>query len=237
MPRSNRIALLIIASIIVAISVVLAIRLGKTHETSKNENLNNEAQQLIAQQQTNDSLRRVSYYRKNKNYHARKQKSYPSVENDVVVHSSTTNQSDKPLYPSKKKLTFDLNKADTIDLEQLYGIGPTLARRIVRYRERLGGFYSIEQLKEVYGLDVQLVERLSSQLTLSDTPLRTLNPNTATLNELKQHPYLDYYQAKAIVTFRQQGGKFHSSSDLLKIGLLDEATIRKIEPYLSFIET
>ncbi|MDO4217967.1 MAG: helix-hairpin-helix domain-containing protein [Bacteroidales bacterium] len=237
MPRSNRIALLIIASIIVAISVVLAIRLGKTHETSKNENLNNEAQQLIAQQQTNDSLRRVSYYRKNKNYHARKQKSYPSVENDVVAHSSTTNQPDKPLYPSKKKLTFDLNKADTLDLEQLYGIGPTLARRIVRYRERLGGFYSIEQLKEVYGLDVQLVERLSSQLTLSDTPLRTLNPNTATLNELKQHPYLDYYQAKAIVTFRQQGGKFHSSSDLLKIGLLDEATIRKIEPYLSFIET
>lgn len=137
-------------------------------------------------------------------------------------------------YPKKAPLHFDLNAADSIDLEQLRGIGPTFARRIIRYRERLGGFANVEQLKEVYGMTVETYEAVAPHLSVNPAAIKRLNPNTASLQQLKAHPYLDYYQARAIVAWREKGHHYDSANDLHLVSLLDDSAIAKMEPYFEY---
>lgn len=135
-------------------------------------------------------------------------------------------------YKPRPVLRFDLNEADTTDLQQLRGIGPVFARRIVRYRERLGGFVDKEQLMEVYGMTDTLYNLISPFLTLEHPAPRRLNVNTATLDELKRHAYLDYYKARAIVRFREQSGPFRKENDLLMVSQIDQETLDKLRPYI-----
>lgn len=131
-------------------------------------------------------------------------------------------------------LLVDLNTADTSRLQQLRGIGPVFASRIVKYRSLLGGFVSTDQLLEVYGFTEDRLASVEPHLTLSESDVKLLPINSATLNELRRHPYLDYYQARAIIDYRKSVGSIKSQDDLLKIPLLDENTIRKITPYIQY---
>ncbi|MBR5027803.1 MAG: helix-hairpin-helix domain-containing protein [Bacteroidales bacterium] len=126
----------------------------------------------------------------------------------------------------------ELNTADTSDLKELRGIGSGYAKRIVKYRERLGGFCKPEQLLEVYGFTPELYEKVAPNITIDGDELRKINLNTATIDQLKRHPYLDYYQAKAIVNYREKYGKFSTVNDLLKANLIYPETFEKIKPYL-----
>lgn len=129
---------------------------------------------------------------------------------------------------------FNLNEADTAQLQLVYGIGPVLARRIVKYRERLGGFVNTDQLNEVYGLDSVVVQRLVMNSFLSpDFTPNTKNINTADENALAAHPYFSKKIAQAIVMYRFQHGKYQTVDDLRKIQLMDERTINKILPYIT----
>jgi competence protein ComEA len=127
----------------------------------------------------------------------------------------------------------EINGADSAQLESLKGIGPTLASRIIRYRERLGGFYLLEQLKEVYGIDSALYEKLVPQVSLDVNLLRKIALNTAGLDEFRQHPYLSYRMASLIVNYRKQHGNYQELSDIKKIALMNEEIFSKIEAYLS----
>ncbi|HEY3402750.1 MAG TPA: helix-hairpin-helix domain-containing protein [Ohtaekwangia sp.] len=128
---------------------------------------------------------------------------------------------------------FDINTADSLRLEEIYGIGPKLSKRIINYREKLGGFVSIDQLKEVWGLDTTVVTRLTTQsFVLQNYVPVQLNLNQATENELSAHPYLSRKTAKAIVAYRFQHGPFGGFEDLRNIQALDINTIQKITPYL-----
>jgi competence protein ComEA len=129
---------------------------------------------------------------------------------------------------------FDINTADTSQLKSIYGIGEKLSLRIIKYRESLGGFVRQEQFNEVFGLDSAVINRLTERSFVEQnfTPLK-LNINNATEQELDRHPYLNRTQAKAILTYRFQHGKFTSVDELQKIQLLDKTTIDKISPYLS----
>lgn len=133
----------------------------------------------------------------------------------------------------KKAFTVDLNRGDTFDFQELRGIGPAYARRIVAYRERLGGFVDKAQLLEVWGVDSALYARIAPSLELSTAPVRRLNINSLSVQELKQHPYLDYYQAKEIVRHRERYGAFQSPADLRKVNLLDAETCARLIPYVS----
>ena len=133
----------------------------------------------------------------------------------------------------KKAFTVDLNRGDTLDFQELRGIGPAYARRIVAYRERLGGFVDKAQLLEVWGVDSALYDRIAPSLELSTAPVRRLNINSLSVQELKQHPYLDYYQAKEIVRHRERYGAFQSPADLRKVNLLDAETCARLIPYVS----
>ncbi len=139
------------------------------------------------------------------------------------------------IYPEKEKSArFNLNEADTTQLQKIYGIGPVLANRIVKYRNRLGGFVSHHQLKEVYGVDSTVVNRLQHASFLPEPlTVQQLNLNTADEKTLAAHPYLTKNIARAIVTYRFQHGKFQSVDDLARINLLDNVTLAKISPYLT----
>ncbi len=135
---------------------------------------------------------------------------------------------------NKIKEKFDLNKADSLQLISIYGIGGTLSARIIKYRNRLGGFISGEQLKEVYGLDTTVVNELIKKSFIEENfRPKTLDINLATEKELAAHPYLKYALAKAITAYRFQHGHFKSIDDLTNIAILDVITFEKIKPYLS----
>jgi len=142
----------------------------------------------------------------------------------------------RKIEPKEKPLTakFDLNKADTSQLIRIYGIGPKLSKRIVTYRDKLGGFVSPEQLTEVYGLDSLAVQTLFRKSFIDENfKPRLIDINTATEKELGDHPYIKYKLAKAIAVYRFQHGGYRVVDDLKKIALIDDAKFQKIKPYLS----
>lgn len=136
--------------------------------------------------------------------------------------------------PKKQRLMLqDINIADTLQLQDVYGIGPALARRIVTFRDRLGGFLTMDQLKEVYGLDSIVVLRVKRQfeVKLNFIP-RLINVQTASMDDLIRHPYISRRQASAIVAYRSQHHGIDSIGQLLQVKVVDEPWLAKVRPYL-----
>lgn len=127
---------------------------------------------------------------------------------------------------------FDLNTADTTQLKLIHGIGSGYARRIVKFRDILGGFVNADQVRETYGLPTETVDELLKYAYVSGN-IKKLSVNQLSLSDLR-HPYLKFSQTRAIIAYREQHGNFKSIEDLKRIKLLDEATIQKIEPYIEF---
>jgi competence protein ComEA len=151
------------------------------------------------------------------------------IERKSFSTSSETVLKKKPIL---EKL--DLNAADTAQLIKVYGIGQKLSDRIIKYRDRLGGFISLDQLKEVYGLDSAVLSNLNRKFTIqSDYQPKLIPLNTANVKELSSHPYLSFKLANAIVAYRFQHGKFDSIDDLGNVQLMTEAEIERIKPYLT----
>ena len=145
--------------------------------------------------------------------------------------------SERPAYaerPAKPILQpFDINTADTAQLIALKGIGATLAGRIVKFRDALGGFVSTDQFREIYGLDSLALDELQKFGKIRSA-VRRIPVNTATAEELDRHPFLSRRQAQIIVSYREQHGAYTSAESLKPIRILDAKTIEKIAPYLEF---
>lgn len=141
---------------------------------------------------------------------------------------------DRKVYekPVAAIITIDLNDTDTTALIKLPGIGSKLSKRIVNFRDKLGGFYSVDQVGETFGLPDSTFQKIRAQLRLGSTVLHQININTASLDELKGHPYLRYTLANAIVQYRSQHGDFSSVADLKKIMTITEDAFNKVAPYL-----
>jgi competence protein ComEA len=128
----------------------------------------------------------------------------------------------------------DINKADSIDLIALKGIGPTLAGRIIRFRDRLGGFHSGDQLKEVYGLPDSTRQTIIQQLMFSTAQINKLSINEADIAVLSRHPYIGRQLARLIINFRELHPKFQKAEDLMQIDVFDQEVLNKLRPYLDF---
>jgi len=128
----------------------------------------------------------------------------------------------------------ELNTADSSLLTQLPGIGPVLASRTVRYRGLIGGFTDIEQLSEVYGVNLDLIERLAPRLSIDSSYIRKIHVNSVTLNALMRHPYINEQQARGIVSYRQLQNRINNIEELVRNNILEANTAQKIKPYLSF---
>lgn len=139
----------------------------------------------------------------------------------------------RPSTPSRFTV-IDINLADTSAWIALPGIGSKLAARIVSFREKLGGFYAISQVAETFGLADSTFQKIRSWLKLDPPVLRKININTATLEELKAHPYIRFTLARPIVAFRSEHGPFTKLEDIKKVMAVTEEIYSKISPYLSF---
>lgn len=134
----------------------------------------------------------------------------------------------------RRAITVELNSADTLELQDLYGIGPYFAQAIVKYRNRLGGYVRKEQLLEVYGMNADRYQAIAQHITVDSASIQKININTADYATLKRHPYIDNYQARAIIKLRSSGVHFSTPKDLLKVSIIDIETVNKLTPYISF---
>jgi DNA uptake protein ComE-like DNA-binding protein len=126
----------------------------------------------------------------------------------------------------------NINIADSADLVKLPGIGPVLARRIVRYRTLLGGFYAPRQLTEVYGITDSLFVRISIRVSADTAVIRKLNLNLATEKELARHPYIGKYMARGIIDYRSFVGRIKSLDELSINGLITAKDLEILKKYL-----
>jgi competence protein ComEA len=127
----------------------------------------------------------------------------------------------------------DLNSADTLELMQVRGIGPTFSRRILRYRDILGGYAQLTQLMEVYGIDEQHYNNICDFLCADTSLIIKLHPVTDNFGTLLRHPYLDYEQVARILRLRNTG-KLNSPEDLLQSPAFSETDLARLRPYLFF---
>jgi len=150
----------------------------------------------------------------------------------------------KPIYEIAEKTTekadfkkaialVDINLADTAAFIALPGIGSKLSQRIVNFRDKLGGFYKVEQIGETFGLPDSTFQKIKNRLTIEVNEIRRININNASIDAMKTHPYIRYPIANAIVQYRTQHGNFIAVSDLKKIMTVTEDAFSKMAPYLT----
>ncbi|MBX9850170.1 MAG: helix-hairpin-helix domain-containing protein [Cytophagaceae bacterium] len=157
---------------------------------------------------------------------------YRSIENYITLPDSISKQ--KINKQSLAKIIFDINKADSAQLESVKGIGKKLASRIVKYRDKVGGFISKDQYAEVYGLDSMVVAELKQCSFISEDFIpEKININSCTINALSSHPYIGKKNAASIIAYRNQHGSFAELGDLKKIKAIPENSLQKMLPYLS----
>lgn len=143
-------------------------------------------------------------------------------------------QNKKPERKIQSREVLDINVADSTQLLAVYGIGPVLSKRILTFRDKLGGFISMDQLKEIYGLDTSVVLNMKKRFIVSaGFHPRTINLNTATLEELDSHPYISRKEAQAIITYRLPHQAFLSIDQLGEIKLLDQKWVDRVRPYFT----
>jgi DNA uptake protein ComE-like DNA-binding protein len=132
----------------------------------------------------------------------------------------------------RENIIVELNTADTLELVKLKGIGRGYARRIAAHRTLLGGFMNIEQLTDIYGITPELVESIRPQVRIDTMLTKRIYLNMISYNELKMHPYLTDYQARAIIYHREKVGNVDNMSTLVDKKLLDPKTFEKIKRYI-----
>jgi len=137
-------------------------------------------------------------------------------------------------FAKKRNRVVEINSSDSLAFMELHGIGPAFSRRIVRFREALGGFVKVEQIAEVYGLPEETFQNILPYLSIDTSLVKRLEINHVNQSDLGKHPYVKYKRAQTIINYRKQHGAFKSMADLRKVLSLDEDFFRKIELYLDF---
>ncbi len=127
----------------------------------------------------------------------------------------------------------NLNTADSATLVTVRGIGPAFSRRIINYRNKLGGYVNKGQLMEVFGMDSARFELIQNWLEIDPTAITQINVNTSNWENLVRHPYINGNIANSIIALRNQHGPFKKAEDVKKSKLITDSIFRKIAPYLS----
>ena len=146
------------------------------------------------------------------------------------VHIAANNESKSK--GIKGFYSIEINTADSAAYEALYGIGPAYASRIVKYRRILGGFYSVEQVRETYGISDSTFMLIKPHLTVNPALVNKIDINNADYEILRKHPYIHAKIAHAIIGYRTMNGKFESLDKLKELKLITEDVFNKIAPYL-----
>lgn len=209
--RNDRVVALVLLSVIIILNII---------SNPWNPPVPDESVYTDSLVQVPDTFRRTVYIRDTV-----RRKWYVWDTVTVQVKSVRYAAKSRPLEP------LDLNTLDSTGLVKLPGIGPATALKIIRYRERLGGYTQISQLTEIEGLP----DSLMKWFIITDTvPIRKVPVNKATLTELRRHPYLDFYQARAIVEFRNERGMIKGPGQLSFMEEFSAQDLDRLIPYLDF---
>ena len=234
--RSERIAITAIVSMIV---IALVIKYLLIQIPPKDEFFKHDLDSIIARREAAiDSVRVADSVAKAearaKREISRQLKKSPANYNkDHRKKHNYTSDTAKVETPAEVETTIDLNTADTALLQQLYGIGPSFAGRIVEYRDKLGGFVTKEQLLEVYAMDSARYEGFKNRITVDSS----FSPNKLRINydsfkTLFRHPYLNYEEVKKIVNYREHKGLITSWRQLSKV--VGEGINPKLQYYVDY---
>lgn len=130
----------------------------------------------------------------------------------------------------------ELNSCDSVSLEALPGIGPVLSARIIKYRNLLGGYASVEQLREVYGLTEDTYNIICGRLSADTSAIRKIKINTADYRQLIRLPYFEKEEVSAILKYRKENGRIGSIIEIIENNLISREKAVKVRAYLVFGE-
>jgi competence protein ComEA len=158
----------------------------------------------------------------------------PWIKIDLqALNTQPKTKKDTISYASKSPIIVELNSTDTVNLVKIKGIGKAYARRIIAYRNLLGGYTNIYQLNEVYGIKNELINTISSFITIDSTKIKLINLNLVSYEDLKKHPYISDYQAKAIIYYRNKVGSIKNINELIVNKILTYDKFKNIRSYLT----
>lgn len=157
-----------------------------------------------------------------------------TVSQTVEVKAALEQKQVRVAYIKRKPL--DLNICDSSSLVALPGIGPVLSARIIKYRNILGGFTAVSQLKEVYGLPEETYNIITPMVSADSLSIRKIRINTAEYKDLIRHPYFQRNEVAAILKYRELKGEINDIIVMIENKLISPETARKIRPYLDFGE-
>jgi DNA uptake protein ComE-like DNA-binding protein len=158
-----------------------------------------------------------------------------SLDDSIHIRSNGngTRKSFRQNLPSKKSQVLELNTCDSAALESLPGIGPVLARRIIRYRNLIGGFAVSGQLREVYGLSDSTYNIISKRVRADSSLIEKINLNRTDYKRLSRLPYLEKYDVTSILKFRELQGRILSLDELIENKILTPEKASKVRPYVT----
>ena len=187
----------------------------------------NDAKKLLMIQRDSFAYQRkyMPYYPKDLKHH---QPQFPREYNSHEEKAALPRQ-------QRKLAPINLNEADSAQLEALPGIGERLSARIIKYRDKLGGFHDVAQLKEVYGLQDTVFTSLASRVFVeANSTVKKLDVNSCSYAEFRRHPYMGHAFAKSLVAFRQTHGEIQSLEELYQLVAVKKEEIDRMKPYFSF---
>ncbi|MFA8300420.1 MAG: helix-hairpin-helix domain-containing protein [Hyphomicrobiales bacterium] len=141
----------------------------------------------------------------------------------------------KKVYPKKKKykpVIVDINTADSSTFIKVRGIGSKYASRIVKYRNLLGGYYSIDQIREIYGMTEENFQRIQPQLKITNKSTEKININTAKFKKIVRHPYISYKLTKEIFSYRNKKKTIDSIQQLQGFFTINDSVYQKVKYYI-----
>lgn len=160
----------------------------------------------------------------------------------IRIAGNTSGTSGETVYPAAEKREYtpvrktvseiDINMADSSAWMALPGIGSKLSARIILFREKLGGFYSVNQVAETFGLADSVFQKIKPLLRLGQPAIKKININTVEADELKKHPYLKWAIANTLIAYRKEHGPFKRLEEIKKVQAFTEELFTKIAPYL-----
>ncbi len=218
LPRGEQRALVVLSFLLIlSVLIRIVVQLLPEREPAGMEEFVKESQTLLAsialadslQKEKSDSVRQI-----------RKSASYTSTPYSL------------PNYPKQSKQAIDINRADSVHLLPLPGIGPVFAGRIVKYRELLGGYVRIDQLCEVYGFPIKTLDLIKDRIVLDTSAIRKILLDSASFRDLLRHPYLEFEEVKSLVHYRDFKQDISTLMELRQNQVLPDSTLERIAPYL-----
>ena len=158
----------------------------------------------------------------------------PYIEIKIADNKKDTFKQSAEIPYSEVEIIVELNLADSAELLQVKGIGNSYMREIIRFRNAAGGFYSVEQLRDIPRMTDDNYERISGQCTVNASLIKQIKVNAASVDRLRAHPYINFYQAQAIYELRRRKINLSTVDELRHLKEFSPEQISKIEPYLSF---